>query len=144
MKKDLAKLPVRERARIESQFHDRNPRDLDERMSHAKRYSPAAIRLPPKLVENLKILAESEGEPEYQAMVKRWIEERLQRETAVSGWVVISGQHLNPAAFGVALIGHCFEPVCPSGFLYLDENKIRPAGLEPATPCLEGSFAAFG
>jgi len=40
--------------------------------------------LPPKLVENLKNLAESEGEPEYQAMVKRWIEERLQRETTTS------------------------------------------------------------
>ena len=41
-------------------FEGINSEDLHERMSHAKRYSPGAIRLPPKLVENLKMLAESE------------------------------------------------------------------------------------
>src|SRR5437867_1705912 len=56
----------------------------DERMLRAKRQSPGAIRLPSKLVENLKTLAESEGEPEYQTMVKRWIEERLQQETSTA------------------------------------------------------------
>jgi hypothetical protein len=37
-----------------------------------------------KLVETLKIVAESEGEREYQALVKRWIEERLRQETSAS------------------------------------------------------------
>jgi len=84
MKKGLAKLSKGEREKVESEYHAMNPRAFDKRMTRAKKYSPGAIRLPPKLVENLKNLAESEGEPEYQAMVKRWIEERLQRETTTS------------------------------------------------------------
>ena len=71
-----------ERGKIEAEYHRMEPADLDERMSHAKRHSPGAIRLPPKLVENLQSLAEFEGEREYQAMVRRWIEERLQQETS--------------------------------------------------------------
>lgn len=85
MKKQFGKLPKAEREKIEVRYHRMNPADLDERMSHAKRHSPGAIRLPPELVETLKMLAESEGEPEYQAMVRRWIEERLQQETRVEG-----------------------------------------------------------
>ena len=81
MRKQFCKLPKGERERIETQYHGMNPHDVDERMLRAKRQSPGAIRLPSKLVENLRMLAESEGEPEYQAMVKRWIEERLQQET---------------------------------------------------------------
>jgi len=82
MKKQFGKLPKVERERIEAQYHKMSPQDFDERMSRAKRPNPGAVRLPPKLVENLKTLAESEGEPEYQTMVKRWIEERLQQETS--------------------------------------------------------------
>ena len=82
MKKQFGKLPKREREKIEAQYHRMNPEDFDKRMSRARRHSPSAIRLPPKLVENLKTLADSEGEAEYQAMVRRWIEERLQHETS--------------------------------------------------------------
>ena len=82
MKKQFGKSPRAERKRIETHYHQMNPEDLHERMSRAKPYSPGAIRLPSKLIENLKMLAESEGEPEYQTMVRRWIEERLQHETS--------------------------------------------------------------
>ena len=85
MKKQFGKLPKAEREKIEAQYHRMKPEDLDEPMSHAKRHSPGAIRLPAELVETLKMLAESEGEPEYQAMVRRWIEERLQHETSAAG-----------------------------------------------------------
>jgi hypothetical protein len=84
MKKQVGKLPKAEREKIEAQYHRMNPADFDERMSQAKRYSPSAIRLPRELVETLKMVAESEGEPEYQAMVRRWIEERLQHETSAA------------------------------------------------------------
>ena len=82
MKRLFSKVPKGEREKIEAEYHRMKPADLDERMSHAKRHSPSAIRLPAKLVENLQTMAESEGEPEYQAMVRRWIEERLQQETS--------------------------------------------------------------
>src|SRR5439155_19730596 len=85
MKKKFSKLLKREQEKIESQYHRMKPADLDEQMSHAKRHSPGAIRLPTKMVETLKMLAQSEGEPEYQAMVRRWIDERLQRETSPRG-----------------------------------------------------------
>jgi hypothetical protein len=84
MKKQLAKLPESERQKIEAEYHRMSPSAFDDRMSRAKRQSPGAIRLPSKLVENLKALAESEGEREYQTMVKRWIEERLQKETSTA------------------------------------------------------------
>lgn len=84
MKKQFGKLSKSERQKIEAQYQELSPQDFDERMSRAKRLSPGAIRLPSKLVENLKTLAESEGEPEYQKMVKRWIEERLQQETSTA------------------------------------------------------------
>ncbi len=83
MKKHLGKLPKPEREKIEAEFLARNPRDFDDRMSRAKRYSPRAIRLSPKMIEHLKMLAKSEGEPEYETMVKRWIEERLEKETSI-------------------------------------------------------------
>ena len=82
MKKQFGKLPRRQREKIETQYHRLKPEDLDERMSQATRRSPAALRLPPKLVQTLQSLAESEGEPGYQTMVRRWIEERLQQERA--------------------------------------------------------------
>lgn len=82
MKKQFGKLSKPQREKIEAQYHQMSSRDFDKRMSRAKRQSPGAVRLPVKLVENLKTLAESEGEPEYQTMVKRWIEERLRQETS--------------------------------------------------------------
>lgn len=54
-------------------------------MAQAKRHTPNVIRLSPELIETLKTVAESEGETEYQAMVKRWIEERLQQEIMTAG-----------------------------------------------------------
>ena len=84
MKKQFGKLPKAEQQKTEAHYHRMKPRDFDKPMSHAKPHSPRAIRLPRELVETLKTLAESEGEPEYQAMVRRWIEERLQRETSAT------------------------------------------------------------
>jgi hypothetical protein len=84
MKKRFGKLPKSERQKIEEQYHRMKPEDLDKAMSHARRHSPGAIRLPPRLIETLKMVAESEGEPEYQAMVRRWIEERLREETSAA------------------------------------------------------------
>jgi predicted DNA binding CopG/RHH family protein len=54
-------------------------------MSQAKRHTPDTIRLPPELIETLKTVAESEGEAEYQTMVRRWIEERLRQEIMTAG-----------------------------------------------------------
>ena len=84
MKKQFGKLAKAEREKIEVHCHRMNPADFQERMSQAKRHSPSVIRLPAKLVETLKMVAESEGEPEYQAMVRRWIEERLRQKTSAS------------------------------------------------------------
>ena len=84
MKNEFGKLPKSERGKTENQYHNMSPKDFDERMSRAKRQSPGAIRLPSELVENLKTLAESGGEHEYQTMVKRWIEERLEKETSTA------------------------------------------------------------
>ena len=82
MKKRFGKLSKGEQEKVETEYHRMKPQDLNQRMSRAKRFSPGAIRLPAKLVEHLQVLAESEGEPGYQAMVRRWIEERLQEETS--------------------------------------------------------------
>ena len=84
MKKQFGKLAKTEREKIEAQYQRMKPADFQERMSQAKRHSPGAIRLPAKLVETLKMVAESEGEPEYQTMVRRWIEERLRQKTSAS------------------------------------------------------------
>jgi hypothetical protein len=84
MKKQFGKLARAEREKVEAQYHRMNPADFEERMSQAKRHGPGAIRLSAELVETLKMVAESEGEPEYQALVKRWIEERLRKETSAT------------------------------------------------------------
>ena len=84
MKKQFGKLTEADKEKIEDQYHRMSPQDFDERMSRSKRWSSGAIRLPSKLVKSLKSLAESEGEPEYQTMVKRWIEEGLQEETSTA------------------------------------------------------------
>jgi hypothetical protein len=80
MKKQFGKLHKRQQEKIEGQYHQLKPESLNERMSQATRHSPAALRLSPKLVQSLQSLAESEGEPGYQTMARRWIEERLQQE----------------------------------------------------------------
>ena len=49
------------------------PEDFDEVMSTATRRTPNAVRLPNRLVEKLKIVAEREGKTEYQTIVKAWI-----------------------------------------------------------------------
>lgn len=81
MKKEFAKLSKAEQEKTESNYHRLRSEELDRVMSRAKPYSPNVIRLSSRLVEKLKTVAESEGEPEYQAMVQRWVKERL-RQTA--------------------------------------------------------------
>ena len=85
MKKRFGRLPKSERQKIESQYHRMKPEDFDKPMSHARHHSPGAIRLPPELIKTLKMVAEAEGEAEYQAMVRRWIEERLRQERPTAG-----------------------------------------------------------
>lgn len=81
MKRQFAKLSKAEQEKIESDYHGMKPEELDGIMSRAKPRSPNAIRLSSRLVKKLKTVAESEGEPEYQAMVQRWVKERLQQAT---------------------------------------------------------------
>ncbi len=71
-----------ERAQVELEYHQMNPADFDEMMLHATVHIPATLHLPDQLVEGLEALAEVTGEPNYQTMVSRWIEERLQQETS--------------------------------------------------------------
>ncbi len=107
MKKRFGKLPKSERLKIEAQYHRMKPEDLNKPMSHARRHSPSAIRLPPELVESLKMVAESEGEPEYQAMVRRWIEERLRQENVGCGTspLIKKAKNISRAAFAIQYCG---------------------------------------
>ena len=82
MKKRVAKLTGAEREKIEARYHRMKPQDFDETTSSATHHTPSTIRLPRQLVQTLKMVAESEGETEYQSMVRRWIEERLRQETS--------------------------------------------------------------
>lgn len=79
MKRQFAKLSKAGQQKVESDYHRMKPEEFDTVMSRAKPHSPNAILLSPRLVKRLKTVAESQGEPEYQAMVKRWVEERLQQ-----------------------------------------------------------------
>lgn len=79
MKRKFAKLSKAEQEKVESDYHRRKREEFDKVIARAKPHSPNAIRLSSRLVEKLKTVAESEGEPEYQAMVQRWVEERLQQ-----------------------------------------------------------------
>jgi len=83
MKKRLGRLSKAGREKAEARYQRMKPEDFDSVMSSAKEHAPAAIRLPRELIRNLKRVAQAEGEPEYQTMVRRWIEERLRRETSV-------------------------------------------------------------
>ena len=82
MNKRVARLTKAPREKVETKYHRMKPEDLDESMSVARRHTPATIRLPQQLVQTLKTVAKSEGEAEYQAMVRRWIEERLKQDTS--------------------------------------------------------------
>ena len=84
MKKKFGKLSKREQEKAEAEYLRMKPEDFDEIMSTAARRTPNAIRLPSRLVEKLKTVAEREGKTEYQTIVKAWIEERLQKETKVA------------------------------------------------------------
>jgi hypothetical protein len=81
MKKQFGKLKKAEQEAVEQAYHQMNPQEFDQLMTQAKRHAPDVIRLSPQLVDRLKEQAKSVGESEYQAMVERWIEERLQQET---------------------------------------------------------------
>ncbi|MGH9768710.1 MAG: hypothetical protein ACREAB_14870 [Blastocatellia bacterium] len=84
MKRRFSKLSKAEREKKEMEYHQMKPEEFDEQMSRAKRRSPSVIRLPPRLIEALKTMAELEGEAEYQTLVRRWIEERLQQEARMA------------------------------------------------------------
>jgi len=84
MKRKLAKLSRVEREKVELEYHRMQPEEFDELMTGAKPHSPDVIRLPQRLVETLKNVAKTEGEPEYKAMVRRWVEERLRQETKLA------------------------------------------------------------
>jgi predicted N-acetyltransferase YhbS len=80
MRRKFGELHKTEQERIELEYHQMNPHEFDEQMSKAKTHVVEAIRLPRHMVQTLKAVAESEGEPGYKAMVRRWIEERLHQE----------------------------------------------------------------
>ena len=80
MKRKLSTLSESEQENAEDQYHRMRPEDFDEIMSSATRHTPNAVRLPSRLVEKLKTIAEQKGESEYKKMVKTWIEERLREE----------------------------------------------------------------
>ena len=84
MKKKFAKLSKREQDKVEAEYHRMKPEEFDEMMSAATRQTPNAVRLPNRLVEKLKAVAEREGKTEYQTIVKAWIDERLQQETKLA------------------------------------------------------------
>lgn len=85
MKRQFARLSGREQAKVESEYHRKKPEDFDQLMVGAISHSPDAIRLPRRMVATLKAVAETEGEPEYETIVKRWLEERLRKETKRAG-----------------------------------------------------------
>jgi hypothetical protein len=61
-----------------------NPAEFNQQMSKARKCVARSIRLSGGLVEALKVVAELEGEREYQTMVRKWINERLQPETKLA------------------------------------------------------------
>lgn len=79
MKKKFSNLTKPEQTKAEADYHRMKPGELDAVISSAKSHSPDAIHLTADLVQELKTVAESEGEPEYRTMVQRWVEERLRQ-----------------------------------------------------------------
>jgi hypothetical protein len=82
MRKRFANLSRTEQEKVEAWYHEQNPLQFDDVMRRAASHSPDVIRLPPRLTATLKKLAKREGEPEYQIMVTRWLNERVQKETS--------------------------------------------------------------
>jgi hypothetical protein len=80
MGKNFSDLSSSEQEAMELEYHQMKPEDFDEQMEHAEKHIPNVLRLSPKLAESLQAMAEAAGESEYQPMVRRWIEERLQQE----------------------------------------------------------------
>jgi hypothetical protein len=80
MKKKLSSLSKKDQKKAEAEYHRMRPGDFDEIMSIATEHTPNAVRLPGRLVEKLRTVAEQKGKSEYETMVKRWIEERLRQE----------------------------------------------------------------
>ena len=84
MKKKFANLSQQEQEQGESAYHRMKPQEFDRLMARAKRYSPPAIRLPAAWLDRLEAMAVLAGEPGYHTMVRRWIEERLRRESKLA------------------------------------------------------------
>lgn len=84
MKKRFSKLTKTEQEKIEAEYHQMKPEDFDEQMMDAKHHSPDVIRLPKDLIAILQAMAQLEGETHYQAMVTKWIKERLQQEARLA------------------------------------------------------------
>ncbi len=84
MKKQICDLSAVAREQLEEAYHQMSPEDLDDWMLVARVHVPETICLPDTLAERLSALADVLGEPEYQAMVIRWIEERLQQEARLA------------------------------------------------------------
>jgi hypothetical protein len=80
MKKKFSALSKKGQAKVEAEYHRMKPGDLDDVMAAATKHTPNAVRLPSRLVEKLKTVAERKGKVQYEIMVKTWIEERLQEE----------------------------------------------------------------
>jgi hypothetical protein len=83
-KETFAKLSKTEQAKVEAKYHRMKPEDFDETMSRASHETPTALRLPPRLVEDLQRFAERQGKSDFRKMAKTWIEERLRKEANVS------------------------------------------------------------
>jgi hypothetical protein len=80
MKRRFGKLTKAKQERIELDYHQTDPHQFDEQITHAKTHVVESIRLPRRMVQNLKSVAESEGRRGYKTMVTKWIEERLRQE----------------------------------------------------------------
>jgi len=84
MKGHFSKLSKTEQKKVELKYHRMEPNQLDDMMSKAIRQTPNTIRLSTHLVKKLKTIAANEGEPEYQTMVKKWVEERVRQKASRS------------------------------------------------------------
>jgi hypothetical protein len=80
MKKQFSRLSKPDQQKAELEYHRMKPGQLDYALAKGTHHSPGTIRLSPRLVERLKAFATNEGEPEYQTMVRRWVEQRLRQE----------------------------------------------------------------
>ena len=81
MKRKFSELSKTEQKAVELEYHSMKPEDFDTLMAEAEFHTPSSVRLPAEMVESLKVVAKSKGEPEYQTLVKKWIEERLRLES---------------------------------------------------------------